>query len=64
MHESTRLIRASEVCELAALSHATIYRLIKQGLFPKPIKIGQSAVRWRADEIEAHIERLSAERPN
>lgn len=37
------------------LSEPTIYRLMKQDLFPKPIRIGQRAVAWKSSEVEAFI---------
>ena len=37
------------------LSEPTIYRLMKQGRFPKPIKIGQRAVAWKSSDVETFI---------
>jgi prophage regulatory protein len=34
-------------------SHATIYTAIKEGLFTKPVQIGQRAVGWPSDEVQA-----------
>ena len=62
MSEEFRLLNKHEVCRLAGVSHATLYRLVKAGRFPKPLKIGPQASRWRSDEIAAHLDRLSAER--
>lgn len=59
MGPQTELLSAREVCKIAGFSHATLYRLVKRGRFPKPIKIGLAAVRWRADELATHIENLS-----
>lgn len=59
---STELLSARQVCTITGLSHATLYRLIAADRFPRPIKLGLAAVRWRADEIDAHIDKLSAER--
>ena len=62
MSEEIRLLNAKDVCRLAAVSHATLYRLVKAGRFPKPLRVGPQVSRWRSDEVMAHIERLSAER--
>ena len=62
MHDEFRLMNAREVCRLAAVSHATLYRLVKAGKFPKPLRVGPQVSRWRSDEIAAHVERLSADR--
>lgn len=34
-------------------SHATIYNAVKEGLFPKPVKIGQRAVGWPLSDVHA-----------
>ncbi len=34
-------------------SHASIYSAIKDGLFTRPVSIGQRAVGWPSDEVEA-----------
>ncbi len=47
-----RLLRLSEVQTRTALGRSTIYRLMRNGDFPEPLKIGARAVRWRESEIE------------
>ena len=34
-------------------SHASIYTAIKEGLFTKPVSIGQRAVGWPSTEVNA-----------
>ena len=34
-------------------SHASIYTAIKDGLFTKPVAIGQRAVGWPSDEVQS-----------
>ena len=34
-------------------SHASIYNAIKAGEFTKPVQIGQRAVGWPSDEVQA-----------
>jgi prophage regulatory protein len=48
----SRILRLHQVTEAVGLSKASIYRLAKLGLFPKPFKIGISAVGWDEAEIE------------
>ncbi|WP_299351569.1 AlpA family phage regulatory protein [uncultured Shimia sp.] len=38
--------RRPEVESLTGLSTSSIYRLMDEGCFPRPIKIGRSAVAW------------------
>ncbi|RWO21832.1 MAG: AlpA family phage regulatory protein [Mesorhizobium sp.] len=50
-----------DVKKLAPVSDMTLWRWIKAGAFPKPIKI-TSRNYWRADEITAWLDKKSAER--
>jgi len=43
------------------LHKTTIYGLMRDGKFPRPIKIGDSS-RWLSDELEAWINELAASR--
>lgn len=47
-----RILRRREVERLTRLSKASIYRQIHSGSFPRPLKLGERAVGWRAEEIE------------
>ena len=61
-----RLLRRSQVEQLCQLSCSTIYRLMRLGQFPEPIRIGPRAVRWSLREIEAYLAgcpRATGERP-
>lgn len=51
-----RILRRPEVLRLTGLSTASIYRLMAQGAFPKPRKLGVRAVGWVAAEIQTWIE--------
>ena len=46
-------LRRKQVEELAAISRASIYRLIKAGKFPAPVSLGTGSVRWRLSDITA-----------
>ena len=50
------LLTRREVERLTGLSCTTIYRLMRAGTFPEPIRIGPRAVRWHASEIESYRE--------
>jgi len=46
------ILRRSRVEELTGLSRSTIYELMENGKFPRPISIGAGrAVGWLEDEI-------------
>jgi len=51
--QSGMLIRISEVCRLVGVCRSTIYRWVSEGSFPQPVRIGDRAVRWRIEDIEA-----------
>lgn len=55
------LLNGMDIKKLAPVSDMSIWRWIKAGAFPKPIKItGRNY--WRADEIADWLEKKSAER--
>jgi prophage regulatory protein len=49
------LLRLPGVQEIVPLSRSEIYRRLALGTFPKPIKIGERAVAWDADEIQEYV---------
>lgn len=50
-----RFLRRREVERLTRLSRTSIYRKMRAGTFPLPLKLGARAVAWRADEIQEWI---------
>ena len=59
---TSKLIKLNQVVEQTALSTASIYRYIKLGTFPAPIKIGERASAWKESEIQEWIEQQAAKR--
>lgn len=53
-----KLLRRQEVEAITGFACSSIYRLMRAGLFPEPVKIGPKSVRWRASEIEAWLASL------
>jgi prophage regulatory protein len=41
-------------------SKAWIYKLIKEGKFPAPIRIGENYVAWSEEVIDEHLTKLAA----
>ena len=52
------LIDRAEVERRVCLTRATIYKYMRHGDFPLPLKTGPKAVRWRLSEITAWMDRL------
>ena len=44
-----------DVTEATALSRSVIYDLMAESRFPKPIRVGDRAVRWIEDEVIEYI---------
>ncbi|WP_157874630.1 AlpA family phage regulatory protein [Paraburkholderia atlantica] len=49
------IMRRDEVERETGLSHSTIYKRIKDGTFPAPLKIGPGSTGWRVTDIEAFL---------
>ncbi len=58
IHE--RLLGCREVEKITGMSRSSIYRLKREGKFPLPVRVGPSAVRWRASDITAWLKSLPA----
>ena len=52
----TRLIRRPDVQHVTGLSRSTIYAMMAEGTFPKPVKLGKRAVAWREADVTAWLE--------
>lgn len=53
-----RLLRRPDVQNVTGLSRSTLYAMIAEGTFPKPVRLGKRAVGWRASDIAAWLESL------
>lgn len=51
-----RLLRRPAVEAVTGLSRSTIYAMMAEGEFPKPIRLGKRAVGWRKADIAAWLE--------
>lgn len=50
------VVRIGGVLFITQMSRSMIYQLIKEGLFPKPIKLGSRASAWITEEVEKWLE--------
>ena len=58
----SRVLRLPEVLNRVGLRKTAIYKLIRAGAFPRPMKLGRVSG-WLEHEIEAWIQARAAERP-
>ena len=49
-------LRAADVCSILNISIPSLYRWVRVGLFPKPIKYGPHCSGWEASTIDAWVE--------
>jgi predicted DNA-binding transcriptional regulator AlpA len=60
------LLDRGEVCRLFGgtkpINASTLYRGIRQGRYPRPIKVGPGSSRWLRDECEAILRQLAEDR--
>ena len=52
------LLRLSQVLAMVGLSKSTLYRKVKAGLFPAPIKLSANLVVWRQQDVVEWIASL------
>lgn len=50
------ILRRSQVEQEVGLKRSTIYQRMHEGTFPRPIRLGERAVGWRASDIEDFLE--------
>ncbi|HVJ00632.1 MAG TPA: AlpA family phage regulatory protein [Sphingomonas sp.] len=57
-----RLIPLAVVTEIAGIGKTMIYRLMREGTFPKSCKPGGASTRWSEREVREWRDRILAER--
>lgn len=55
-----QLVTMTFITQLTGLTDKWFYKLIKDGKFPKPIKLGRSS-RWLESEVEAWLQQRIAQ---
>lgn len=52
------ILRMPELVKVTGLSKASIYRMVADGDFPRPVQLGKQAVGWRASAVQRWNESL------
>jgi len=47
-----RFLRIDDVVKFTGLSKPSIYRLMREGSFPRPVRLGERAVAWTINDLE------------
>jgi prophage regulatory protein len=50
------ILRRGQVEREVGLKRSTIYQRMQAGTFPRPIRLGERAVGWRASDIEQFLD--------
>ena len=50
-----QLLTRRQVEKLIGIKRSTIYKLMREGLFPEPLKISDGTVRWPKAELETWL---------
>lgn len=51
-----KFLRSHRLPEITGLSLSSLYRLIRRGEFPPPVRLSAQAVGWAASDVERWIE--------
>ena len=57
--DSKGFIRQKNLLGLLGFSAPTLWRKVKAGTFPKPVKLGEKMTAWRVAEVEEWMEGCS-----
>lgn len=55
METTNKVLRVDQVMEVTGARKSTLYLWMKQGNFPRQIKIGPKAVGWLHSDVQAWI---------
>ena len=58
MQDAEDFNRLDQVLERIPISRSTVYRLMKEGKFPKSVRITRQRLGWPKDKVDAHCEQL------
>ncbi len=61
-YHANAVFRLPKVLQATALSRSTLYVMMSDGRFPKPMKLGERAVGWPEAEIAAWLASRKAAR--
>ena len=56
------MLRMTDVERLTGLTKSTIKRMVADGRFPKPMRLGLRAIGWPASDVRAFVETLNEQR--
>jgi prophage regulatory protein len=52
-----KFYRLSQLKQQLSVSRSSIWAWVKDGSFPKPIKLGKNCTAWNSDDVHAWVEK-------
>ncbi len=52
---SDHLLTAKAVAEKLGVSESTVWRWAREGIMPKPVKLGKNTSRWKESSIQTFL---------
>ena len=53
-----RYVREKKVLKMFPFSRSQLWWMVKNGKFPKPVKLSERCTAWRMEDLLAHSEKL------
>ncbi len=57
-HEKKAVFQSSDIMRMFGISRATVWRWVRNGTLPKPVKMGTQLNVWKPEQIEAFVSKL------
>jgi prophage regulatory protein len=54
----TGLLRIETVISILGIGRSSLWKGVKEGKYPQPVKLGPKTTRWRAEDIRAYLNSL------
>ena len=54
--QGTGYIRMASLTKIVPLVPSSIWRLVKKGTFPKPVKLSENCTAWKVEEVRAWLD--------
>lgn len=55
-HQERRLLRLRSVLEMTGLGRSSLYKMVKEQKFPRPVQIGKRTVAWDSTAVAIWIQ--------
>lgn len=55
-HQERRLLRLRSVLEITGLGRSSLYKMVKEQKFPRPVQIGKRTVAWDSTAVAIWIQ--------